>query len=103
MSSLTSRISNPIEFEFWRARIESKDTCTPLPLNEPHTTIQVVSTGKNATDMFSTGVVLSISCAEGYRLNVGNRTVRCKRGVWKPEKPACLLSNIFFLFLFESL
>lgn len=43
--------------------------------------------------MFSTGVVLSITCAEGYRLNVGNRTVRCKRGVWKPERPSCLLSK----------
>lgn len=71
--------------------LESRDTCSPLA-NEAHTTIQVVTPGKNATDMFSTGVVLSISCAEGYRLNVGNRTVRCKRGTWKPERPTCLLS-----------
>uniref|UniRef100_A0A0P5PLV4 Sushi, von Willebrand factor type A, EGF and n=1 Tax=Daphnia magna TaxID=35525 RepID=A0A0P5PLV4_9CRUS len=69
---------------------ESRDTCLPIA-TESHTSIQVVTPGKNASDMFSTGVVLSITCAEGYRLNVGNRTVRCKRGVWKPERPSCLL------------
>lgn len=63
-------------------------------MDDPITQIQVVSTGKNASDTFSTGVVLSITCGEGHRLNVGNRTVKCnKRGLWKPDRPACLLSK----------
>ena len=94
MANSTVFISTSKEKETMTAffSLESRDTCMPLTV-EPHATVQVVTPGKNASDMFSTGVVLSITCAEGYRLNVGNRTVRCKRGVWKPERPACLLSK----------
>ena len=62
-------------------------------MDEPHTRITVLTAGKNASDPFSVGVVLNITCDEGYRLNVGNRTVRCKKGIWKPDHPTCLLSN----------
>ena len=72
---------------------ESKDFCPPLAMDEPHTKMQVVTPGKNASDPFSTGVVLNITCTEGYRLNVGNKSVRCKKGIWKPDHPTCLLSK----------
>lgn len=72
----------------------TKDTCPPLVMDDPVTRIQVAAPGKNASDPFSTGVVLNITCAEGHRLNVGNRSVKCnKRGVWKPDRPVCLLSK----------
>ncbi len=72
----------------------TKDTCAPLPMDDPDTRIQVASVGKNASDPFSVGVVLNITCSEGHRLNVGNRTVKCnKRGSWKPDRPVCLLSK----------
>ena len=72
-------------------------------MDDPYTQITVITPGKNASDPFSTGVALNITCSDGYRLNVGNRTVRCRKGAWKPDKPACLLSKSFFFILLRLL
>ena len=58
----------------------------PSLTSEPHAQLEIVRPGRNDSDEFSIGTVVQMTCTEGYRLNVGNRTVRCNRGHWKPNR-----------------
>lgn len=57
--------------------------------------IEVVKPPKNQNESFGHGMVLKITCNNGFNLNVQtlNSTVRCNKGHWKPAKPSCSLSK----------
>jgi hypothetical protein len=80
---------------------KNRGPCEPL-LDIEHMQIEVVKPPKNPNDSFGHGMVLKITCDTGFNSNVQtvNSTVRCNKGVWKPTKPHCSLSeeNIFLHF-----
>ena len=57
--------------------------------------MEVVKPAKNQNESFGHGMVLKITCDFGYNNNIqtANSTVRCNKGVWKPVKPTCTLSE----------
>lgn len=68
--------------------------CEPL-LNQEHMQMEVVKPAKNQNESFGHGMVLKITCDSGFNSNIQsvNSTVRCNKGVWKPVKPTCALSE----------
>jgi hypothetical protein len=73
---------------------KNRGPCEAL-LSIEHMQIEVVKQAKNPSENFGHGMVLKITCNTGYSSNVqtANSTVRCNKGVWKPVKPACTLSE----------
>lgn len=69
--------------------------CEPL-LNLEHMQMEVVKPAKNQNESFGHGMVLKITCDSGFNSNIqtANSTVRCNKGVWKPVKPTCALSEL---------
>lgn len=78
--------------------------CEPL-LNPEHMQMEVVKPAKNQNESFGHGMVLKITCDSGFNSNIqtANSTVRCNKGVWKPVKPTCSLSEFrcFWFFSFD--
>ena len=71
-----------------------------MPLTaEENGNVEIVKAGKNQSDVFSAGAVVRVACNGDDRLNIGaNRTVRCKRGNWRPDTPVCIpIGNSSFL------
>jgi Sushi repeat (SCR repeat) len=84
-----------------RRNQKNRGPCEPL-LNIEHMQVEVVKPPKNQNESFGHGMVLKITCDTGYNSNVqtANSTVRCNKGVWKPVKPICNLSELDFLKIF---
>lgn len=65
--------------------------CEPLS-NEPYVSIEIVKHGKHANITYSSGTVVKMACGKGYELNLPeNKTAKCVRGKWKPERPECTI------------
>lgn len=75
-------------------RKKHRGPCEPLH-NPEHMQVEVVKPPKNQNESFGHGMVLKITCENGYNSNIqtANSTVRCNKGVWKPVKPYCSLSK----------
>lgn len=57
---------------------------------ELYTKIDIVKPGRDPNVTYSHGIVIKVSCHQGYGLNIWeNGTARCARGKWKPDKPHC--------------
>lgn len=66
--------------------------CAPLT-EDPNGVVEVVKPGKNQSNVYSIDAVIKVTCNKGYSLNIGNnRTVRCRRGSWRPDLPICLIT-----------
>jgi hypothetical protein len=74
---------------------KNRGPCEPL-VDVEHMQIEIVKPPKNPSESFGHGIVLKITCDDGYNSNVqtANSTVRCNKGVWKPVRPFCTLSKI---------
>lgn len=77
---------------------KNRGPCEPL-IDVEHMQVEIVKPPKNPSESFGHGIVLKITCDNGYNSNVltANSTVRCNKGVWKPVRPYCTLSKIFTL------
>lgn len=73
---------------------KNRGPCEPL-IDVEHMQVEIVKPPKNPNESFGHGIVLKITCDSGYNSNVAtaNSTVRCNKGVWKPVRPFCTLSE----------
>uniref|UniRef100_A0A1B6MNE1 Sushi, von Willebrand factor type A, EGF and pentraxin domain-containing protein 1 n=3 Tax=Cicadellinae TaxID=33370 RepID=A0A1B6MNE1_9HEMI len=63
---------------------------------EIYTKVEIVKPGRDPNITYSHGVVVKVSCQQGYGVNIGeNGTARCARGKWKPDKPHCRILPCF--------
>lgn len=71
-------------------------------VQEIYTKVEIVKPGRDPNTTYSHGVVVKMTCHQGYGVNIGeNGTARCARGKWKPDKPHCRIceySNIICFF-----
>lgn len=66
-----------------------KGPCEPLP-DHPYYELEVIKYGREHNLSSSSGTVIKLICKNGYVSNlVGNKTAKCVRGKWRPEKPTC--------------
>ena len=66
-----------------------KGPCEPLP-DHPYYEVEIVKHGREHNLSSSSGTVIKLICKNGYVSNlVGNKTAKCVRGKWRPEKPTC--------------
>ncbi|CAH1127522.1 unnamed protein product [Ceutorhynchus assimilis] len=73
--------------------------CEPLQ-NEPFVNIEFVKHGKDLNATYGSGTVVKLACGKGYIPNMAeNKTAKCVRGKWKPNKPMC---NIIPCYLPET-
>lgn len=55
--------------------------------------------GKDQDETFGSGTVVRMACGKGYELNMAeNKTVKCVKGRWKPEKPTCNISKYMIMY-----
>lgn len=65
---------------------------------EPYVNVEIVKHGKNHNVSFGSGTVVKMACGKGYTSNLPtNKTAKCVRGKWRPEKPSCFISEYSIL------
>ncbi|XP_054274318.1 uncharacterized protein LOC128994090 isoform X3 [Macrosteles quadrilineatus] len=69
--------------------------CEPIA-QEIYTKLDIVKSGRDPNITYSHGVVVKVTCHQGYGVNIGdNGTARCAKGKWKPDKPFCRILPCF--------
>ncbi|KAH1014446.1 hypothetical protein HUJ05_012309 [Dendroctonus ponderosae] len=65
--------------------------CEPLQ-EEIYVNIEFLKHGKDQNSTYGSGSVVRLACGKGYVLNMAeNKTAKCVRGKWKPNKPMCII------------
>ncbi|XP_035229458.1 sushi, von Willebrand factor type A, EGF and pentraxin domain-containing protein 1-like isoform X2 [Stegodyphus dumicola] len=71
------------------ARSKERIIKEPCSLGETNwMEVEIIKMGRG-NDSLPHGTVINVTCSEGHKLNIGNRTARCVRGKWKPKEPVC--------------
>ncbi|XP_060533491.1 sushi, von Willebrand factor type A, EGF and pentraxin domain-containing protein 1 isoform X2 [Cylas formicarius] len=64
--------------------------------NEPFVNIEFVKHGRDQNVSFGSGTIVKLACGKGYGLNMAeNKTAKCVRGKWRPNKPECFILPCF--------
>lgn len=59
-------------------------------------TYDVIRPGKDPNVLFSSGIIVKITCKKPFASNLAsnNDTAKCVKGIWKPEKPTCISGKV---------
>ncbi|CAG2068861.1 unnamed protein product, partial [Timema podura] len=59
---------------------------------EPFIEVEVMKSGRDPNQTYSSGTLVKVTCGKGYGSNLGvNSTAKCVRGQWRPAKPQCAI------------
>ncbi|ODN03359.1 Sushi, von Willebrand factor type A, EGF and pentraxin domain-containing protein 1 [Orchesella cincta] len=56
---------------------------------EPNLHSTVVQGAMNENQTYNDGTIMKIGCLHGFELNMGNDSIKCKNGAWRPKSPRC--------------
>ncbi|KAK7070385.1 hypothetical protein SK128_012768 [Halocaridina rubra] len=73
----------------WKKKGKNVPHCAAIP-NEQYLRVEVIRPGRDSNFTYSAGARVRVTCLHGYGLNIGNRTAKCAKGKWKPQKPECV-------------